>query len=292
MTTYNKDLFGQDLQNYINAVKMKDFRTGNILGNRIMSNAYLFDEKNYGLIGFFLKQIMADALTLRNLNDPDAISAISNAAMDFVQNTIEPQLNSMLINYEKIWTGYNNVIIKTRQAFIPKSESVVYKQNSEVSSEAFKRILTILFQNKNHLSYLSNNLLKGILNEMNRIGRTYGTSRSDAYTLSILTMIDRVDEYVGLTVIDKDDFEMRVKAEIIPHIEQLEKIHNDLTVENTNELLWKLIIMWRLNFIKFLDVRRSINQAPPQIQQDTRPPVKSKLVEELAKSLEDEIGGK
>lgn len=295
MTGYSKELFLQDLENYKNTIKLNDLRTGNIIGNRIMSNAHLFDEKYYGIIGFFLKQIVAEALVLRNLNDSETTSVISDKTIDFVQNIIEPQINSNITDYDKIWIGYNNVMMKTRQIFIPKGEKEVYKLNQAFTTESFQNLSKMLFSGKENLVYLTNNFLKGILNEMNRIAKTYGTNTDDLYFLSLLIMIDRLDEYVGLTIIDANDFEKRIRNEIIPQINKLEKFLTDQNKkEKVNDLLWELIREWRFDFIKFLDVRRTnpTNPTPVQVQEDIKPAVKSKLVEELAKSLEDEVSGR
>lgn len=290
---YNVELFKQDLKNYTNAIKVKDFRTGNILANRIMSNSHLFDKQYFGIVGFFLKQITSDAIALRNVTDQDSIATILNAITNFIENTIFPQISSEKYEIAEVWRGYSNFMIKTRDAYLFQEEKEIYKINSKITEKAFNKILGLLFKEKELLTYPTNNFLKGLINEMNRVGKTYGIETKNLYLQSLVTMIDRIDEYVGLTMVDMKDFEVRIKNEVIPYVEKLEEIcsNQQSSESDVNDLLWELIKLWREYFIKFLDIKRSPSQ-PLQVKEDVKPPVKSKLVDELAKSLEDEISGR
>lgn len=289
---YDKDALKQDLYLFLDSINVNDFRTGNIIGNRIMSNAYLFDKQYYAIIGFFLKQICIDVLSLRNVSNPDSLTSITSALKSFVKDKIFIQLDTKE-NTHDLWIDYNNTVTKTRDSYLPPKEKEAYKVNPQFTNKAFKKIVTLLLENRNELLYPTNNFFKGMLNEMNRIGKIYGTTVNEQYLLSIITMLDRVDEYVGLTILDFDDFKTRIEKEVLPLVNSFEEIAitKNLNEELVNKFLWKLISLWRFNFIKFMEVKRT--GAPQiQVQEEIKKPVKKKLVEEIAKSLEDEIGGK
>ncbi|AFS83147.1 hypothetical protein [Candidatus Nitrosopumilus sediminis] len=289
---YDKVALKQDLNLFLNSIDSNDFRTGNIIGNRIMSNAYLFEKQNYAIMGYFLKQICIDALSLKNRSDPDSLSPITSALKTFVKDKIFIQLDTQE-NLHELWKDYNNTVTKTRNSFLPPKEKELYKVNPQFTNKAFKKIISLLLENRDSLKYPTNNFFKGMLNEMNRIGKIYGTSIKDQHVLAIITMLDRVDEYVGLTVIDYEDFESRIEKEILPLVNSFEEvaINKNLDENLVNKFLWKLISIWRFNFIKFMEVKRA-GVPQIQVQEEIKKPVKKQLVEEIAKSLEDEIGGK
>ena len=49
-TTYDSELFKIDLKIFESAMKKKDFKTANIMANRIMSNAWISDTQFYGIM--------------------------------------------------------------------------------------------------------------------------------------------------------------------------------------------------------------------------------------------------
>ena len=68
---YLKEGFPEDLDAYGIAIKEKDFKWANIFANRIMSNSYLFDQKETGIIGHVLKEIASDGINLQQKKDRD-----------------------------------------------------------------------------------------------------------------------------------------------------------------------------------------------------------------------------
>ena len=60
-SNYDSKLYKQDLKIYLEAIKKKDFKTANIISNRIMTNAWVSDTQLYGITGFFLRRLALDA---------------------------------------------------------------------------------------------------------------------------------------------------------------------------------------------------------------------------------------
>jgi len=290
---YNEEIFRQDLDVFSDNIRNKDFRSGNILANRIMSNAYFFDEKYFGIIGFFLRQFAIDGLNFNTINKIEGVNLIKDKTSEFVDK-IKGQLNTEK-NLGQLWIAYSNIMMVTRPTYLVENERKYYKTELEFTNQIFEKIFKFLFKNLNELTYPTNNMLKGILNEIQRVMKTHGADKTKLYLLSIILMLERIDEYIGMTALDKDEFKRRVEKEIIPNVQKIESIVsriNDPEVEGAvNEILWDLIKQWRTDFVKFLEPR---SQA--QLQSKGKPtitePVKSELVDELAESLEDEVAGK
>jgi len=290
---YNEKIFRQDLDVFSDNTHNKDFRSANILANRIMSNAYFSDEKYFGIIGFFLRQLAIEGLNFSVMNKADGINLIKDKTSEFVDK-IKGQLNTEK-DLGKLWIEYSNLMMVTRPTSLVENERKYYKTELEFTNQVFDKIFKSLLENPNELTYPTNNLLKGILNEIQRVMKTHGADKTKLYLHSIILMLDRIDEYIGMTALDKDDFKRRVEKETIPNLEKISSIFKRIdepeVVDSVNDLLWDLIKQWRADFIKFLEPRTQI-QSQSKSKPSMTEPVKSELVKELAESLEDEVAGK
>lgn len=281
---YDETLFRQDFTVFNDAVKQNDFKTANIISNRIMTNAWFFDEKFFGITGFFLRQLTLDALSASNIND-DAVKIIKEQIKSF-SDSILGQVSSKKFNLTELWAYYTATYEKCRHEFIPSDEKSIYTTELQFTHNVFIKILKILSDEKDKIIYPSNNLIKGVLNECSRVSRTYGIKTQDLYVLSLLIMIDRIDEYVGLTVVELKDFGPRAKIESLPLVEKLLNINNDITEEKTNEFLWSLIGEWRRDYVRFMDARPTVQrQRKPVIAQE----VKEEMVDEFVEGISREL---
>ena len=285
-TKYDDKLFRQDLKIYSESLQNKDYKTANIISNRIMTNAWFSDNKFYGVTGFFLRQFAIDVLLASNINE-SAVSNIINHAKTFTDSTLG-QVSSKKFSLKELWTYFAVANEKYRKEFGSEEEKTNYTNENEYTHNVFVTSLGILADSKKILVYPSNNLIKGIINEMNRVSRTYGQKQTDLYILSLLIMIDRIDEYVGMTCLDKNDFEKRMEEEVIPLVDSLLKLQeNNFEEDSVNEFLWKLICKWRLYYIKFLEARtikQSQNKKPVIGEK-----IKDELVDELVEGIETEV---
>ena len=172
---------------------------------------------------------------------------------------------------------------------LPDDEKSSYTDNTKYTSKTVQKVTKLLFSSKDFLTYGSNNIINGVLNEISRVSRTHGVNPQDLQLSSILVMIDRIDEYVGTTATDKEDFEKRISNEVIPHIKKLEELHgNGMHEEQVNDLLWKLIKEWREYYIRFLEPSKQPIQSKIPIIEGR---IKDELVKELAEGIEKEVIG-
>lgn len=293
-TEYNETLFRYDLDAYGIAVKDKDFKESNIFANRIMSNAALFDSKEFGIIGYILKEISTDGINVQQSKDDKTIVDFSQKTSKVV-GTIIKMLEAKQINLKEIWSLYSSHQINTHTLFMSKPEKIAYvKLDQNFSNSVVKQLVGILEKNIGILQYATNSILSGILNETGRISKVYGLTNSDEHFVSLLRMLQRIDDYIKNTSMTDSDFIERTKKEIIPHASEIISIYSSLTDSNDQAdkidiLLWELIKIWRLYYIKFMEVIQpsySIRK-----QKSTKEDVeKSELVEEVTKYIEDEIG--
>jgi len=286
-TAYNSELFKEDLKVFESAIKKKDYKTANIISNRITTNAWVSETQYFGIVGFFLRQLALDVLSASNNNNSSAVDTITKQIFHLTENILA-QVSSEKTNLHELWINFNIVKEKSRKDTLPDDEKTYYTTNIEYTHKSVQKVLQLLFESKDIISYGSNNFIKGILNEISRSSRTYGISPEDNYLLSILVMIDRVDEYIGTTSIDIKDFKIRTEKELMPFIEQLEKINSNNTIDETkvNDLIWILIKKWRMYYVQFMEPnRQSIQNQQPIIQGKIR----DELIEELAEGIEKEV---
>lgn len=285
--TYDSELFKQDLSVYTKAIKRKDFKTANIISNRIMTNAWLSDAQFYGVTGFFLRQLSLDALISSNVDNPDAVKTNIDQTEKFV-DTVLGQASSEKNSLKELWISFTVAIEKTRKTMLLDDERTSYEDNVEYTSATIHKVTKLLLTSREDLISASNNFIKGILNEIGRVSRIYGIKQTDLYLFSLLVMIDRIDEYVGTTALDKDDFENRIKKEVLPLIDQLNEVFSkDMNEDLVNKLMWDLIKNWRLYYVRFMEPRKT------SIQQSKQPiiegKIKDELVDELAEGIEKEV---
>lgn len=284
--TYDSELFKMDLKIFESAMKKKDFKTAIIMSNRIMSNAWVSDTQFYGIIGFFLRQLTMEALSSSNVNNSSAVDSMINQISIFTDNILA-QVSSNKNNLKELWINFGIAIEKSRKETLPDAERDNYTTNIEYTNKTAQKVMELLFTSKDVLRYAYNNLIKGVLSEIFRVSKTYSISTPNLYLLSLLVMIDRIDEYVGMTTIDKKDFETRMEKEVIPYINQLEDVYaNKMDEEKVNSLLWDLIKSWRVYYVRFMEPRR---QAPQNQQPIIEGKIKDELVEELAEGIEKEV---
>src|SRR3989338_8542608 len=165
---YLKEGFPEDLDAYGIAIKEKDFKWANIFANRIMSNSYLFDQKETGIIGHVLKEIASDGINLQQKKDPKQLSDYSQKSRHVVGGIIT-MLEKNQIDCDEVWQLYNNHQKATNKMFQSEIEQTAYPKTNEVFSiSIIDKLTELLEKHSDILLEPQNNLFKGILNEAGR----------------------------------------------------------------------------------------------------------------------------
>jgi len=283
---YDFDAFRQDLQAAAKALEGEDFELMNIYSNRIMSNSIFGDDRKFALPGFFLKDV---SFTIGNLKARVPTSAFSTAkalASEYARRLLG-QTSQSEFKEEELWQQFHGFMDRVRKFTMERIEGEVYVQpNASFTHEAFRWLISYLDKNKDTLLHPRNMLLKGILNEMNRLYRNHGAELDETYSMALITALDRCNDYVGMSSLSESDYGERTKKEVMPYVERVISVlkENTPSPENVNELLWVLIRRWRGYFIEFMEVRRAVYVPEKAIElpEETR----KKLTEAITKSLE------
>lgn len=290
---YDEVIFRYDLDAYGISVKDKNFKDANIFANRIMSNAVIFDEKEYGIVGYVLKEIANDGLNLlqsSNISEIPLFVRASSKIVGLVLNLLE----SKKIDLEQIWDAYNQHQNSTHKLFMSKTEKNSYlDQNTKFSKSAINTLIEYMRKNQKIFSYRPNNFIKGILNEVSRLSKVHGLDNDDEHFVSLFRMLLRLDEYVKENS-TLSDFIPRSEKELIPFVEKIISLRNsqndgNFKHDNINDLLWSMIKTWRHYFIKFLENPQPMYSVR-QNQEAPENPEATELINEITKHIEEEAG--
>lgn len=290
---YLKEGFPEDLDAYGIAIKEKDFKWANIFANRIMSNSYLFDQKETGIIGHVLKEIASDGINLQQKKDPKQLSDYSQKSRHVVGGIIT-MLEKNQIDCDEVWQLYNNHQKATNKMFQSEIEQTAYPKTNEVFSiSIIDKLIELLEKHSDILLEPQNNLFKGILNEAGRISKVYGLSKEEEHFVSLLRGITRIDDYIK-AISKGSSFVAKSEEQIIPLVKKIIELNhnrkeNNYEKDDIDNLLWEMIKIWRFYFIKYMEVPlTSYSFREEKIHSEDEE--ESKLVEEVKKHIEKEMG--
>ena len=157
--------------------------------------------------------------------------------------------------------------------------------------DKFLEIADIFLKKNTEILFDKNNLLlKGILNEMNRIFRVYSGELSEIVLMSLVKALDRYYEYVRKIYERPNNLidEERVKQDVLPYIDQIEKVcRSKLKLSEADSILWNLVRGWREFFIQRMELLTPTVRFERGVEMPKE--LKKKLSESVTKALEKEI---
>lgn len=287
-TAYSK-VFLQDLDAYKSAIKKNDFELANTFSNRIMSNAHLFNEKDYGIIGFVLKEFAREGIIAKQLKDTSAPNTISTQIQSLLKK-VDSGLKSGDASTEEFWISYRNHLTQMRKSKLTSEELSAYATlNQDFTKSVTVKVLEEFQKNLELLKYPTNNLFAGCISEISRTMDCSGLEDISFNTMCSFVMLARIYDYIRTTSTEQD-FPTRIEKEMMPLVnnvlENINTLKNNPQNRVMNDVLWSLIKIWRLYFIKFAELRLPVaTERRSVIKEQT----KSKIAEALSKSLEKEI---
>ena len=250
-TLYDEHEYWQEWQVYIDSIKKQDFHIANTLANRMMSNAWLFDKKKFGIMAFLQKQ-----LAMIGLNAPNSESKnnIASLVLDNLHTISDHQVMNDL-DLKSAWNAFSKTFKETRDKFLQKQEIEYYKiTNPEITASVIKKLGIMLLEEKEQLEYKQNGMLITILSEIARYAHIYGITEKEIRIWSLLEMISNIYEFVIMAPNDTD-FKNRVQDEIYPLVDKFIFLMNNYSDEAINDYLWDMIKTWRFYFIKFTEYK-------------------------------------
>ena len=194
------------------------------------------------------------------------------------------------INMKNTWNKFSDHQDKIKILFMSSSESKAYqKTDKSLSNTIIKKLMSMLKEEIQILAYKPNNFFQGIINEIERLSKVNGLYAYDEHFISLLRMIQKIDDYVKQTS-SGNDFKVRSRKETIQLTEKMIQIYNEMDSKNQQEdkiddLSWILIKIWRAYFIKFMEIGQ-VTYTPKE-EQVPGNSEESKLVDEISKYIDN-----
>ena len=283
-----EEVISEDTKAAFAAFKDDSFDTTNVLANRVMSNCIFGDNSKDFLAGFFIKDVAFHFGLLKARSSSIAFSTAKSHGFSFIERISK----SLPVKDEKVlWESFLAYKEKIRTYESTDWENKNYSINKKFTAETFAWLLKYLDENKKWLYDPRNFLIKGIINEMNRIYRVHSADLKDFTSIYLMIALDRNYDYIcrvwnrpDLRLIDEE----KVKELIIPAVEKIIDVTSqELSIENTDKLLWDLVKNWR----KFFIIYGELLSPTVALQKGIEIPeeLKKKLTESVTKSLENEM---
>lgn len=232
------DMIQKDIKVAALTFKADDFQLMNILGNRIMSDAVFHANINLAVTGFFLKNVALCYLNLKpQLGDTEFLEA------KLIGEKYIASLSEVDVKVDEVqaWSDYHQFNIDVRKypnTGINKQIADVYGDDPQVTHKVRGWLVDFLYTNKTILLDNRNNFIKGVLNDLQRVGLTFGYDVADTVVYSCLLALDRYYDYFRLRHstqtddIDKD----AIKAQIFPYIDRIRTLSTSQSVNVVSQV--------------------------------------------------------
>lgn len=288
-------IVGCDIEASVKAFKENDFENMNIFANRSMANAILGEDKRLVLPGFFMKEftIIFGSLEARGGREAPAFSIAKTRGLTFVQQ-LSQTISKEDFAEDTLWNEFHTANAELSGFLMSKFEEGTYKEDKIFSARAYKWLVDFLEKEKETLLKPRNSLLKGVLNDMDRIFRIHGGALPETYAFSLVRALDRYYDYFTRANEKNDGTldEEKISAGIFPYIGKIKKLYStaETKAPAVTEVLWELVKGWRELFIKYMELRRPLVEVERGVELPEE--AKKKITESVTKSLEKEVGAK
>jgi hypothetical protein len=254
----------------------------NVYSNRLMGNCVFGDRKEFGLIGYFLKEIAIDFLKLGTSSESqNALKPIASALISKLNAALKPELD-----LASAWDGYFAYVDSSRKLFVTDVEKKTYRDDKAFTASAVST-LARQFLRDEALFQESGQLLKGILSECERLIRNHGAEDRDIVFSCLVTALDRLTDYLKLgSPINQDAF----KSAITPYLIRL----TDWTAANegapfsiASDILSDVLLEWRRSFVRYTEIGRVTATEERKIELPLE--AKKRLGDTIAEALKKDL---
>lgn len=270
-----------------------------IFGNRLTTNAYFGELKNYAILGFFLRELSSEYMSIKMNNEKRLDKGARDIGINYLENTINTlEKNPKDIDL-KIWDLFFEYENKMRHYLNSEKEMQVYTIQPEFTNIVTNKLLKFLKNNIPLLLSEKYKILNGMKSEIGRTINNYGFSRRDLILNMILHVYSGYHTYLLYEhkIIDKNENESGIKTKLESDINQIlvflsenenpdDKSYDYLKLNN---FIGEISFAWREYYIKFLDIYRPMNQ--PTLDFELPDETKKHITDTLSKAMEKEIRG-
>jgi len=287
----------QDFEAANLAFDADDFGSMNTYANRIMANAILIPEGQVlALLGFFLKDVAVEYLTLRGRREDTAFATAKALGRQYL-DALDKSLKTKRLSGDELWNQYYQFDNEIREFVKDSFEQKIYSaDNAPFTRDAFKWFIGFLDQERETLLNPRNMLLEGILNEMGRIYKVHGGTLIEVYALSLLMALQRYHAYLRyeFTGMEGSIYSNNVRKRLFPLVDRVVNVLSKgegLDTSEINSILWDSIVEWRKAFIRLGELPTRARRREVAIERGIEIPadLKQKITDSLTKSLEREV---
>ncbi|MBD3211865.1 MAG: hypothetical protein GF311_04580 [Candidatus Lokiarchaeota archaeon] len=254
----------QVLNDTISAIKLslvkKNFALFNILSNRLITDSVFLSEKNYCLIGVFLREI-SQSISLIDLSE-ELSREIEELIILFIKNFNEIIKESREENkriFELLWKEYVNVI-KNIMIFSIVEEEEQYSQNTIYTDFAINYILKYYISEYKNFTRKKRTLTIGVLSEIDRLFKNFGFNKEHLAIKTIISFFNRTldyklhNYYSNENQISEDDFFM-LQEYINNYLNILDNYlqGSDKILETAQDYIYDYAKEWRFLYMKYLN---------------------------------------
>ncbi len=279
----------QDFHAFKLAIDNGNFERANIFANRFMSNAMFCDNSLHMLPGYLMKEIALHLQAVQRREGP--VSTAKGIALDFMKK-VQGGIESKDLDISSMWSNYVVYFDKMRAHLMDNEEKKAYKTDTDFVDEIMTWAVSFLSDRRELLLSLSSFLIKGVLNEIDRVYRVHGGNVVALTERSLIASLDRVyDYYRQAHADDEESFRARIQDEVFPVVDKIRDIYLPQPVKHTvpqaTELLCNLAIRWRELFVEYMEAPRLVGAMQPMIQ--VPPEAKEKVKKAIVEGLEREL---
>ena len=281
-----KYVLKEDLKAYLNGLDDLDFGFCNILSNRMMTNAAILKSKIYALLGAILKEITYEFRFYKDDgNLKKGITKLKRVLSDYTSDKHELNAKQIMEDYQDYYNEFRDLI---------KIERETYKDNPEFSQFSINFCLAFYIKELNFDDTPINLdvLIFGVLNEINRVIKSHGSTSKQLMLKIILNSFGRMYEYFRFYLQCEESKIERWKESYDKFkknlLNNLEKFNDDKKyIENSIDFLFEICEEWRYMFIRMLEIpKTSTSVVEKQVM------VPKKVKEDLDEIVSDLIGSK
>ncbi len=282
----HKYVLKEDLKAYLNGLDDIEFGFCNILSNRMITNAVILKSKIYALLGAMLKEITYEFRFYKEDGDlRKGIRKLKKILSEYNSDKYELTAKKMMEDYQNYFNEFRDLI---------KIEREVYKENLEYSQYTVKFCLDFYIKELKYNDTPINLdvLIFGVLNEINRVIKSHGSTSEQLMLKIILNSFGRMYEYFRF-YLQYDESKIQRWKESYEKFKKnllnnLEKFNADKKyIENSIDFLFDICEEWRYMFIRMLEIpKTSTSVVEKQVT------VPKKVKEDLDEIVSDLIGSK
>jgi hypothetical protein len=277
------DVIRQDFAAATTAFNESDFSQVNLYANRLMANVLFGTTKEYGLVGFFLKNLAIEFLKteedseLRKNLRPLGTSFISK-----MNEALKPDLD-----LQRIWEAYFVFAEASRKLSMTPVEQRVYRDNKAFTEQAFSFLTRELYTH-GAVFHEHGLVSKAVIVEAERIIRVHGGEEKHLVLFSLFQALDRLIDYIRIACSSSGP--ETFKSTVSPWLDRINawcQAGENLPYLQATDILSDIVWEWRRLFMGYMEMGRVSTSEERKIELPLE--AKKRLSNTIAQALQKDL---